>query len=351
MAAQHGFYADVQKERVRASMLASGITAFIYSFLQSGRKCTCRMQASILDDEGHLTQDGIDSILTSDKNAGHIFAGPVSKPVIDATDVGLDSIEHSYEELKDKGFFEGLDDEGLDENWADDDLNPRGGRRVISGGMNQDRCGICFGSGFVGGFRLSGGTRQILTTESPQDTEATTCRVDKTENPYKFIGPGRVVFNDVNIPYRQGQRLHILRMWNNDTPLRRSTYEINRTGIIAAAAKGVALSNVDVLIDDGMEFTHIEIQTSHRKVHVDLTQVPDNFHPNVEGRAAQATISLPPDTPVSKFSVIRESKYGRAWQVSQVNPHLNNRGAAIWYEVEARLVAQHELYNQLAGTS
>lgn len=350
LARQHLFYARVHQDSVRSALLASGIRAVVYSFLQNGVPCTCRMRAPLLDDDGHLTQDGIEKVLAGSVESGSPFAGRVAKRVFDAADVGLEGLERNYRKSSVDLFDDkDLEPPELDDDWAGDDLDRTGGTVTVVGGINQDRCAICYGSGFVGGFKTVGGHRTVLTSLSDLG-RGTTCSIDRSAAPQRFRDGDRVVFDGPRMPYRAGQRLHILRVWDGDRVVPRSSYSINRTEIAAAASKGDALGSVEVSVGEGeLEFTHVEIQTIHRDTNIDFVQVPDDFHPNLRGNSATATITLPPDAPVSKYSVVRDSKYGRAWQASRVSPHLNNRGTALWFEVEARLVAQHELYHTLAG--
>ena len=371
VAGQHGFYAEAHQDRARSSLLASGIRASVYSFLQNGRKCTCRMQASLLDGDGNLSADGVASILRGSADAGHSLAGITEKPTFDAADVGLDELDESYDRLLDG--LEGLeidDDEGgariargdtLGLNDVIDELSeadPDAKGLDFIGGMAQDRCGVCFGSGFEGGFRLVGGHRTVLTSQSPISAE-TDCRIDERSSPHRFADGRLVVFDNVRLPHRAGQRLHILRLWRNDIQIPRASYSASRSLIEGALSDGTDAGSresggiqVRVEAADGapaLDFTHLEIQAIRSRTPIDIIQAPDDFHPNPQGNSATATIQLPPDAPVSKFSVVRDSKYGRAWQVSRVAPHLNNRGIAVWYEAEARLAAQHELVNRLVG--
>ena len=375
VAGQHRFYADVQQKRVDSALLASGITAVVYSFLQSGTKCTCRLQASLLDADGNLSDEGVRTIISDAEDAGHVLAGEVRKPTLEAADVGLDEVDDSFDRLLrdleagddglEDGDLQGLDS-SLDELGELDPDLPAGEEPTFFGGMNQDRCGVCFGSGFEGGFKLVGGFRTVLTTKSETVAAMTDCAVDRRRSPHRFSGGRRVTFDNVRLPYRTGQRLHVLRLWRNDAQLPRSGYVVNRATIEAAVNDGTGAAtnhnhlqgddvvSIQVTVEaadgaDDLDFSHLEIQALHRRPPIDIIQVPDDFHPHLTGAAATATLQLPPDAPVSKFSIIRDSKYGRAWQVGRVTPHLNNRGTAVWFEVEARLVAQHELRNRLPG--
>lgn len=344
---QHLFYARVHQDNVRSSLLASDIRGVVYSFLQNGIPCTCRIHAPLLDDDGHLTEDGMKKVLSGSAESGSPFAGPTAKPVFGASDVGLDGLEDAYE--SDSAFDENdLEPPDLGDDWGAGDF-ASGGSDVVMGGLNQDRCTLCYGSGFVGGFRTVGGSRIVLSSVA-RTGPGTTCSIDKSAAPHRFHDGDRVVFPDVKMPHRAGQRVHIIRAWDGDKALPRRSYGINRDAISAALSDGDPLDAVEISSAGGdLGFTHIEIQALHRDVHIDFVQVPDDFQPNRAGRSATATITLPPDAPASKYSIVRDSKYGRAWQVSRVSPHLNNRGTAVWFETEARLVGQHEIYHTLAG--
>lgn len=54
-------------------------------------------------------------------------------------------------------------------------------------GGEKTPCGICFGSGFVGGYQLHAGTRIVLDASQSYPTELVDCEVSRTTAPYSFV--------------------------------------------------------------------------------------------------------------------------------------------------------------------
>ena len=346
VARQHAFYAHSAILDVERSIKAAGIDAVVYSYLESGAKCTCAPSGALLSEEGDLSDDAMADIIGG----------------LEDDDDPSVTLRDDVEVATDLGDVDALFENSFPGRSADEDTgweaiarsaNPSGDAdtaqvRVPFAGIHTARCGLCFGSGYVGGFSLFGGHRTMLVPDLDADY-GRVAEVDTHLDPYRFVICGSLTL-EASVPWRTGTRVMAFRAWDKDDVLGPDVVSLSQTAPDAARPDKLSVTVAPTVADSEIKLSHIEIQTVHSAlVPVDIPQVQDEFHPMLESRQPTATVHLPGNVPVNRFSIIVESKYRRAWQVSSITPHLDNHGIAVWREVEARLVGEHELTRLLAG--
>ena len=337
---QHEHFARIYQKSYRGALMASGIRGQIYSALTGGTKCTCFIQASILDDDGNLSPGAMGSILSGQSSSG--------RKTYKAMDLDLDlDAPDTYGDLT----------------LADDDLANIGPEEYdtledINFGYGQNRCGVCFGVGYVGGYSIANGYRLVADTQA--NNTRTNFSVITAEQPNKFRydtksnADGEVVFTLSEIP-KQSQRIMSARIWNNDRPLASGSYTLSYGGQSTLDTWLSGSSNdLTVSVSTRNDFTHLELQFAYNgeenEQWVDFPQIPSAmFEPDLLGQRVTATLNLPYDANVNNRTVVRESKFGRTWQISEANPHYDNGGIMAFVEAEARLVGQNEIFNLLPG--
>lgn len=300
---QHKFYADVQRTYYENTLAASGITGVVYCAMRSGILCGCNGAASLLTEDGHLHASSVDRVVQN-------LYGPTSRVTFDANDLG--DIELDLDE-----------DDSLHQPVTEEDL-------MIYGGMDQSRCGCCFGNKYVGGFLLHNqGWHYAFDAQSPHRTDH---KLETTDRPNAFREGTFIEFN-VELPIVDAPV--IARLWHKDTIVTDAAISIPELGF-----PGV------LRVSTEQEFTHVEVTAISHHVPLDFPQIQDFLDPDQGGIIGSTTIHISSTVPVTRFSVVRESKFNRAWQITEVNPHYDN-DILVYWECQARLVQQHELLNLL----
>ena len=310
VAKQHEFYAKIQQQYVQNALSASGIYCVIFKLVSGGKRCTCSGHASLLDNNGDLTASGLLSITQSIQN----LYGDTKRVSFKANDMNIDLLSDTGEVFED---------------YADEPVQPED--LLEYGSFNQDYCSICYGSGYIGGYQLQPGFRLVLDTQSVVNTDHT---LDTSNNPM-FYHSGTYADFEALIPLHS--KLQV-RLFNNDTEVLNFTFKEIPNG-----TQGI------LTIETKEAFTHIELSELRGYIPCDFAQLPETFGEDLLGAGTTATFIVGHTTSVTKNSLLIESKFGRMWQVQNVNSFYDNSGILIQYELEARLVAQHELYKNLMG--
>lgn len=304
---QHEFYAGVERRYMENTLAASGIKGTVYLYLKQGIRCTCSQQSSLLNANGELETTSVERVIQG-------VYGPTTRVAFDANDLDFN------EEVDNPDFPQ--------------DVEPTEFDLVDLTGFDTARCACCFGSGYVGGFELTNGFRLVLDTQAEHDTDHT---LITSENPNAFSG-GTYCDWPCELSAFPGQRLAGIRLWNKDVLISESDYSYT---LPAFGIPGT------FHVETNQTFTHAEIQLSFGPLDIDITQVDSVLYPELNGTNGTPQVYLPPNVPITKFSVIRDWKYGRAWQVTNVQMHYNNHGKAVFWQCDCRLVQQHELLNLL----
>lgn len=337
LSSQHEFYAGTAKKAYDNALTASGINAVIYNRMQTGKKCTCFIEAPTkLDKEGQLNEEGMEEILQSTRKPHGVY-GTTKRTTFTADDLDIDLKE--VDSLND--YYEDDEYESIDTTDFD--------RIDVNTGYGQNRCGVCLGTGYVGGYSSRPGYRLVLDVQSEHERHSTK-EIKTSVQPYAFVGTGYVKFRHP-LPVLKGVKSNVLklfRVWNNDIPLKHSSYTWNKAEIKNTIKLGTEKEWL-VNVETEEDFTHVEIQLGGELVPIDMPQIPDSFEASMLGDRVQTTLNLPSTVDVSRNSIVRETKFNRAWQISQLSPYMDTSGIIVSWEAEARLVEHHELLNMLAG--
>lgn len=309
---QHQFYAKVQQMYMNNTLVASGITCSIFKWEPVGVKCTCSQRASLLDDNGDLTPSGMLSIA----NGVQQLYGETKRVSFTVNDLHLEDIDA---EPVDEDFHQDvpITDESVD--------------LLDFGGYDQQHCAICYGSGYVNGLTLSNGIRRVYDTQAVFDTDH---KLITSHQPYYYEN-GTYFKMNITLPLCHKPTI---RVFNNTELVNFELVDIPN------GKKGVLHIRTD------SPFTHVVISEIKRNIPTDFPQIPDDFSANMLSDQQTTTFIFDNKASITKNSLIKENKFGRIWQVTEVNPHFDNRGILVQYEVTARLTGQHEIFYTLMST-
>jgi len=372
---QHRYYASVQQQAYENAIKAGGIRATIYNPLSSGIICSCDLRQEIVSEPD--PEDVGDSDIENEHNFYRKSERTKFAPKnLDLSDLDIDD-DFKHHALDDR--------DDIDEGEEVLDIET-----IDLSGFNQNKCNICYGTGFVGGYTIPKGFRRVLDTQH-EDIQSNNASIEKTTNPYQFeikctdvADDAYVEFRNVFIPNMQGGL--IIRLWNN---LEEIVYEDGLNKIVSNdsdvfriilfdperidAERNTAtainshefadrLSNGDTSLgqnfhvrvqmcatDRDVVFTHVEMQIVKEKSFIDMAQFSEEDEPLLMANLLSTTINFLPDSGIQKFSVVNENKYNRAWQIKSVTPHKNHDNVVVSYECDARRIEPHEIYSNLLG--
>lgn len=311
VARQHEFYAKIQQIYMNNTLVASGITCSIFKWEPIGTKCTCSQRASLLDNNGDLTPSGMLSIAQGVQQ----LYGETKRVSFTVNDLHLEDIDND-----------------IDENFHDDVSVSDGTVDLLDfGGYDQQHCAICYGSGYVNGLTLSNGIRRVYDTQSVIETDH---KLITSSQPYYYEG-GTYFKMEITLPLCKKPTI---RVFNNTDTVNFELVECPN------GRKGILHIRID------SPFTHVVVSEIKRYINTDFPQVPDDFSANMISDQQTTTFVFDNTASVTKHSLIKENKFGRIWQVTEVNPLFDNHGTLVQYEVTARLTGQHEIFYTLMST-
>lgn len=353
IARQHEHYAQIYQRSYSEALRASGIQGQVYAALTGGVKCTCFMEASVLDDDGNMSDRAINEVLERHVRSSSTEPKPDTRRIYKAVDLDLDIDVPDYATLE-------LADDDLDDYETLEDINP---------GYGQNRCGICFGTGYVGGYQIANGHRSVVDTQTdPMLSQHYELVTSEQPHELRYVGEadssgnlplGTVTFT-LTVPKQATQHLATVRVWNNDCPLDTTDYSLiwrterGNSTTLDGWLLDMTSDTCQATVISNKTLTHLELQfvfaNEDNVQWLDMPQVPAAmFEPDLLGQRVTATLNLPHSAGANNRSIVRESKFGRTWQLSEVTPHYDNKGIVAFVEAEARLVGQNEVFNLLPG--
>lgn len=304
---QSRYHADRARSRERAKIMAAGTSAMLYQRVHGGLRCTCGVTGyeSILDDGGQLSPESITQIarqaLDNDRGVEIFNVSDMTVPAID--DPLTPDIDESV------------------------DTDPLGSIDIT--GFDEIKCAVCFGSGYVPGYRLANGYRAALI---PAMVTATDYDVDETIHPNVASGGAYMEF-EWTLPLIPV----IFRIWDD---------EVTPHAIIPTEMPALGENGTFRFVWDG-PWTHIEIVSPSVGIPVDLTAQPSQTLSEAEYLETDFQIPAPYIVPL--LSIIIENRSGKVWQVKAITPVRDNENKIVYQTVNARVVRANELPSLLIG--
>ncbi len=349
--------APIVQERYHNAFLVNGFPCIVYNKLVSGIKCSCSNGLKVspttplLDDHGNASADHIQSVLTGSEygiedygvkvdttNRAPTFAVDIhnakTKEFDISTETGSPFTTDAFADI-DSTFLE-----------------------LESNRSTTGKCGLCFGTGFVGGFSLHNGMRSVYSTAG--EHRALGYTIDPTCLPYSFVQDstdGYVEFT-LTLPFG-ASRVDALNVWNNQTNLGTAELLIGEDeSSLVLLDKASILSHctgapVIVRVSGCVEFTHLEIQINltGENTYMEYPKFTKTGDLNVIDAVGNVQIVVSPKVyQIQPWDIIIEvhnrltPKY---WRVTD-NTDFKDRNSAVYgWEVNARLVQAYEIYRNL----
>jgi len=342
----------IAQQQYDNALKINGIPTVVYTRLTSGVRCTCSdshdasKSAPIFDEDGNATQDHIQSILTGTKVSIKRYGTRTSKDpagsdtLIDGAHISFD--KHVLTTRLDDPVGETVvgDDEFIDE--------------VGLGAGFAGRCGVCFGTGWVGGFTPQHANRQVIDSTYPTTKYNATLNQDVYPHTMEIFEGGYLEFSLILI--KGAHSVECIRLFDNDVEIPSTQWSLTVDGgsgwqplTFDTLLNYCTGSPVKVRLTFVGTLTHLEIQLA-------LSKLPNVEYPRLNATADRSvlegidpvSLNVGPTVPkVSADDVMVDTVYGKLWLVTASNwfndARLNQHG----YDVSARLIQTPEIFNLL----
>lgn len=366
----------VQQRKYANAFEVQGFETIVYQKLLHGRPCSCQdhrgASASYLDQDGKLDAGTMDNLLSGglvfkvdrygarqpdrpDARAnesrfadGQIFDGDedVTNP---AFDIVSDDLADPFAVTVTSENVEGVNG-GSNPSTLDDAAEIFDGEAFL----NDTRCAVCMGSGYVGGFSVLNGQRLVLSTTS-DGLKSLDGFKEYNQVPHAFAC--KSVEFGVTLP-KGTIGLDAFRVWNNTRTV--SPTRITIDGLEYSDSLLLALCNgrthVIKLEFDGTEdqeftyFTHVEIQLNMSTVRAlfELPRTSESSNMTLQDATDDLGLYASPQIPMLKREdVLVESTYGKTLVVSSCTSWSDRDRNILGWDLQTRVVQPAEMLNLL----
>jgi len=344
--------APVYQQETAASIESSGFEVALFNRIFSGRPCTCSRQSSLLDANGNLDQGQIDSLLTGSSLGVRPYGtsglnnpisnpNPTSGPQLPIITSSKNTLVYNVEQDK-------QDQVENNEYFDHDEINSDvDGERLYQ--RQSTPCGICFGTGTVGGFDLLNGRRYVYDVDFPGFT-ISRGEIDRvaTPNAVQLLAGGTVTYQDTW--FVSPQNIPTPLLYNNLTIIDSTLYQIAVNGTaITSANIGSFFTGAPVTIKvtalQDIVFTHLEVIAAAASVYADFPDIGDMIDINLADALNQVTIVFPSYYNVTREAIVVDNllRVQRGWKIISAVPRRNNiTGQVYSWECSARVLEKFE---------
>lgn len=377
----------IQNRKTDAAFQVNGYTGVLYSYLTSGRLCACQSRgkaiATRLDIDGKLPPAVINEMMTSSgsfgvrnyaklkantsayseqKANGHSFL-EVNLSGIQEPPVAISSLFDEEDLQGSTRYTEGLPDRIdydadntranvlVDHDDSSDVLSLTSDIDQSFMGHSDVSCPVCFGSGYIGGYNILHGYRQVLNFQDPTIVLPAVAFI-ASEKDVPSITTEHVSWTVV-LP-RGCSGVDAFRVWNDTKQVLDFSVRIDNVVITSEfhlssfCDGGSHLLNLQ--FNQETTFTHVELQINQSdfSANFELPKLSKSSSQSVREATEPFTISLSPRVPfVKAMDVIVESTFGKALQVKTVTGLNDKRYTTMGWEVEVRPTQSQELFSML----
>lgn len=313
-----------------SALRADGHPCLLYIPLVTGRTCTCSQHKQILDEQGNMDAEQMDSILGPDVDIYEYNSG-ASTP--DSKNIVLDS------------------EDFLDETDGSPPNLPIERERMA--GAQLTSCNVCQGRRWVGGYSVHGGSRIVLDCTLNPKVHYGELDTLQSPNRYSMTKNGYLEFN-VLIP-KGAIRIDSFRLWNNDQLLKSfrvllDSVPVTQDTLLRHPNLGrPQVLRIEFLTD--LLATHFELQTAGIDlIPVDLSRYSNTTQNTMYRQLGEFTAVLPPTFVGDlKGAIIEETVEGLRFRITEMGRNSDHAGQQLFNEVQCQVVQPYELAHLLPG--
>jgi hypothetical protein len=357
----------VEQRRYQNAFEVQGYETIVYQRLWHGLPCSCQnhrgASASYLDEDGKLDTGTMDQLLSG----GLVFevnrygARQPTRQDLRTTPSKFDDgqVMDGYEDVMDPAFD--IASETLEDSYADhvtdQDVMGTNGRstpktldehsELFDGEafLNDTKCAICFGTGFVGGYAILNGMRMVMHTQSPQIT-ALSGTIEYNQVPHAFYTD----HVDFTVPLPKGVvGIDAFRLWNNDKMVYASEMLLDdlpySDNLLYALCDGLS-HRLSLKFNELTYMTHVELQLNLSKVPAlfELPRLQQGSNMSLQDATEDVSINAGPTIPyLKREDVLVESTFGKALIVNTCNPWNDKSKMVLGWDVNTRVIQPAEL--------
>lgn len=346
--------AAISQERYWNAFQVNGYTCTVYNKLSQGRLCTCSMSEKhnvmkpILDEEGNAPQSVIQTLLNGGLDHGIYDYSPLSRPEnptpsITKLKTKRDITERTLEDTA-------LDlDEFIEEEYDEDFLN-----NDLSS-TSTNRCGICYGSGYVGGFNICFGNRFVFDSTWPEiKYHGYSVHQEKVPYLFKSISHNAYIEFRVTLPASVASINSFRLLCNFDTIHGTITASVDGTDYFELTEQNLreyCLGRpVIIRVSNAEIFSHLEIELnlSEEPTLLEYPKITKTGDVSVIDDIGDVTIYVSPKiAEIKPKDIIVDNTLGKIWRVVGNNDHKDKNYNIHGWEITARVVQPMELFSNL----
>lgn len=241
-----------------------------------------------------------------------------------------------------------------------DDLYDTRVENNVAIGAGVTACGVCLGTGYVGGYDCFNAMRTIYDTQYADWSGD--FHLDESEHPASFVCDGAEgeppqALLPVLLP-AGAIGIDCIRVWNNRTQLTNVRIEILTVGGYIPAGSNLVQKcdglwhQLRILFDPNLEseFTHIEIQFDIGADPVYADWGPVAFNENLQTMDNMANVSVVLSSTVPNVGlkdIICEDVHNRAWAVVDYTGGMDREKQLHGWDVSTRVIQKQELASLL----
>jgi hypothetical protein len=237
---------------------------------------------------------------------------------------------------------------------TDDLFNAEGLAAINSsllGANAVEGCGVCLGTGFVGGYQPLNGWRQVFDCQYPSIVRGASIQIEEHPNRFNCNGGGTVQF-EIALPVG-AHAVDCVRLWNNGQQVTADIqFEIHDGSGWIGLTADTLLGNcngtpkqIKVMALEDLVFTHLEIQLDLNTgpLYVGWPRQTESQDLTLAENLDPVQIVLSPYIPsVRMFDVVAEQKNGRPWLITNSTDLTDRELSPHAWEATARLIQKHE---------
>ncbi len=349
--------APIAQERYWNAFRVNGYTCSVYNFLTQGKLCSCsagtktNVTKPILDEEGNAPREYIEQmlnggILNGSFDYGEIPVNPLrpSTKILEL-DTGVKPTTTHF-----STDFSTPNANFIEEDYSDDFLEGE------LGNTSNNKCTICYGSGFIGGFNLCFGNRFVLEA-SHSDIYLYGFSVHQENSPYSFVSylDDAYVQFKISLP-RYINSINALNVKFNSNTLDDARLQVSQDGVfftdltIANLKTFCTGQPIIIKVFNIESFTHLEIELnlSEQITYLEYPVIAKTGDVQLLDAIGDVQIYVSPlISEIKPKDIIVDNTLGKVWRVISVNDHKDRNYNIHGWEVNARLVQAFEMYSNL----
>jgi hypothetical protein len=365
----------VQQRRYANAFEVNGYETLLYQKLRHGVPCSCQNHrgaaATILDESGKLRPGHMDELLTGglsfrvqpygtrEPMRGDLRAirgaGPAAheEQMFDGAEDGVPLDDYEIEddfENPNTTITHADDGDVTDNQDNDNELDDESEIFDAEDYVNDTKCCICFGTGWVGGYSLLNGLRMVLSTQWGPNKLSIDGTIETKRSPHAFMAT-RVDFTAVLPKGVVG--VDTFRIWNNDRQTFPSQLLIDNlpysVGLLHAFCDGRE-HTISVLHDQLTYWTHAELQfnLSTQRALFELPRKTDGSNMQLTEAAEDMQINVSPQVPnIEREDILVECTLGKGMVVQSATDWKTAKRDILGWDVNVRVLQPNEIVNML----